>query len=132
MSHSLDALENRRAGLLEQIGHLGDFRPGSISATTGRCGNPGCHCHGPGAAGHGPNYRLTYKAHGKTVTESFPSEAARRKAEQEIEEFRKWQELSREFVEANTSICRLRPVEERLTAEEKKRPPRFSKRSPKK
>ena len=128
MPHSLDALENRRAELEQQICQLGNFRPGSITATTGRCGNPGCHCQQPGAAGHGPNFRLTYKVQGKTVTESFPSEAARRKAERETEEFRKWQELSREFVAVNTSICRLRPVGETLTAEEKKRRPRSSKR----
>ena len=129
---SLKALESRRTTLVEQICQLGDFRPGSITATTGRCGNPRCHCHRPGEAGHGPNYRLTFRDHGKTVTESFPKETARRKAQHEIDEFRRWQQLSREFVEVNTRICQLRPVEESLTPQEKKRPKRSSKKSPKK
>jgi len=68
--------------------------------------------------------RLTYKVHGKTVTEALPTPAAVRKAEQEIAEFRRFQQLGHELVEVNEQICRLRPVEETLTPEEKKRPKR--------
>jgi hypothetical protein len=123
-------LLDRKAAVLREISRLGDFRPGSINATTGRCGNPRCHCHRPGAAGHGPNFRLTYRAQGKTLTESFPSPAARQKAEREIAEYRRWQRLSSEFVGTNVSICQARPVEEPApSAEEKKRRKRSSKRS---
>ena len=53
-----------------------------------------------------------------------------RKAEREVAEFRKFQELSREFVETNTAICRLRPVEEEpATEQEKKRRKRSGGRS---
>ena len=129
---SLEDLQQRRLALLDQIMALGDFRPGSITATTGRCGNRGCHCHQPGDPGHGPNFRLTYKEHGKTVTESFSSEAARRKAEREIAAFRQWQQLSRELVAVNTQICRRRPVEETLSPQEKKRPRRSRSKSARK
>ena len=130
MADSLPALENQKADLLHKISQLGDFRPGSITTTTGRCGNPRCHCHHPNQPGHGPNFRLTYKADGKTVTESFASPAARRKAEQEIEEYRKWQQLSREFVEVNAALCRLRPIEEaEPTPAEKKTRKRSGKKS---
>lgn len=133
MPLSLDSLQDRRAAALEQIRQLGDFRPGSITATTGRCGNPTCHCHEPNAAGHGPNFRLTYNVQGKTVTESFPTEAARRKAERETAEYRKWQQWSREFVEVNTWICQLRPVPEpEQSPQEKKRRKRSIGKSPKK
>lgn len=131
MPDSLSALETQRLALLRQINQLEDFRPGSITTTTGRCGNPRCHCHEPKDPGHGPNFRLTYKAHGKTVTESFPSVAARRKAEREIEEYRRWQQLSREFVEVNTALCHFRPVpleETEGTPQEKKRKRRSSRR----
>ena len=133
MSNSLSALEHQRLALLRQISQLGDFRPGSITTTTGRCGNPNCHCHQPSDPGHGPNFRLTYKVDAKTVTESFPSPAARRKAEREIAEYRQWQQWSRNFVEVNTAICRQRPVpeqEEDRTPQEKKRPKRYSRKSP--
>ena len=78
---SLPALQNQKAALLRKISQLGDFRSGSVTATGGRCGNPGCHCHSPQDPGHGPNFRLTYKENGKRVTESFASPAARRKTE---------------------------------------------------
>jgi hypothetical protein len=59
--------------------------------------------------------RLTYKWHGKTITEALPSPAAVRKAEQEVAEFRSYRQLSRELVEVSEQVCRLRPVEETLT-----------------
>lgn len=130
MTHSLPELEKRRAQLLAQISQLADFRPGSITATQGRCGNPNCHCHQPGHPGHGPNLRLTYKVEGKTVTESFATPAAQRKAEREVAEFTRYRELSRDFVAVNLEICRARPVEETLTPEEKKRRKRSTRRSP--
>ena len=126
MSHMPDApdavaaLESQKAALLRKISQLDDFRAGSVTTTTGRCGNLRCHCHRPQDPGHGPNFRLTYKEKGKTVTESFASPAARRKTEREIEEYRRWQQLSREFVEVNASLCRLRPTaEHELTAAKK-------------
>jgi len=130
MSDSLPELENHRAHLLAQISHLADFRAGSITSTQGRCGNPNCHCHKPGESGHGPNLRLTYKVEGKTITESFATAAAQRKAQREVAEFAHYRELSRAFVEVNAQICRLRPVEEPvLSAQEKKRPKRSAKKS---
>lgn len=121
MPESLAELEQRREAMLQQISELEDFRPGSITGTGGRCGNAGCHCHQPNDPGHSLHPRLTYKLNGKTVTESFVSPLAQRKAEREIDAFRRWQQLSRSFVEINERICRLRPVEEIVTPQEKKR-----------
>jgi hypothetical protein len=115
MTHPLGTLEQRRASLLHEISELGDLRPGSITGTGGRCGNARCHCHRPNDLGHGPHLRLTYKVNGKTVSESFATVAAERKAEREIRAFRRYQDLSRSFIEVNEQICRLRPVEETLT-----------------
>jgi hypothetical protein len=129
---SLSALQQERARVVEEIQQLGDLRAGSITGTGGHCGNRRCHCHREGDPGHAPHPRLTCKLHGRTVTESFPTPAAQRKAEHEIAEFRRFQQLCRTFVEVNTQICRLRPVEETLTPQEKKRRRRSSKRSAKK
>jgi hypothetical protein len=131
MPHSLPELEQRRATVARQIAQLGDLRPGCVTATSGRCGKPGCRCHQPGEPVHGPNFRLTYKVDGKTVSESLPTPAAIHMAEREVAEFRKFQELSREFVETNVHICRARPPEEESpTDQEKKRRKRSGKRSP--
>ena len=122
MPDSLAALEQQRNALLQQILDMGDFRPGSISGTGGRCGSSTCHCHRPNDPGHDPHPRLTYKVNGKTVTESFASPAAQRKAETEIATFRQYQEWNRSFVAVNEQICRSRPVVESLTPQEKKLP----------
>ena len=129
MPDSLLDLERRRSQVLAEISELGDFRPGSISAPSGRCGTPSCHCHQPYDPGHGPNSRLTYKVDGKTVTESFPSAAAQRKAEREVAGFRKYQDLSRTLIETNEKICRARPVKDTLTPQEKKRRKRSVRKS---
>ena len=128
MSESLAVLEQQRSEILGRILNLGDFRSGSISSITGRCGKPDCRCHKPGQPGHGPNYRLTRKVDGKTVSETFASPAELRKAQREVEAFHQFRELSRELLEVNERICRVRPMEESLTEAEKKRPKRSSKK----
>jgi hypothetical protein len=129
MPESLADLEQQRGVVLRQISELEDFRAGSITGTGGRCGNPGCHCHGPDDPGHRPHPRLTYKVNGKTVTESFATPAEQRKAEREIEAFRRYRQLERSFVEVNENICRVRLAEDTLTPEGKKRPKRSIRRS---
>ena len=131
MSSSLEVLESQRAELARQIALLGDFRRGSITSITARCGKPNCHCHQPHHPGHGPNFRLTYKRQGKTVSETFPGPAARHQAERQIAEFRKFQQLSRAFVQVNEKICRQRPLPEEGEAaeQEKKRRKPFSGKS---
>ncbi len=126
MPLSLAALEQQRSTLLTQILELGDFRSGSITAISGPCGKPNCHCHQAGQPGHGPNYRLTRKMDGKTVSESFASPAELLKAQREVAAFHRFRELSRELLEVNEKICRSRPVEDALTSQEKKRRKRSS------
>jgi hypothetical protein len=119
---SLVALEQQRSGILSKILELGDFRSGSITAIKGRCGKPKCHCHQPHHPGHGPNFRLTRKINGKTISESFASAAELRKAQREVEAFHRFRELSQRLLEINEKICRARPIEETLSPEQKKRP----------
>jgi hypothetical protein len=42
---------------------------------------------------HYPRPRLTYKMNGKTMSESFATPAAQRKAEREIETFRRYRQI---------------------------------------
>ena len=129
MPDSLAALEQQRSGILTQILELGDFRSGSITAINGRCGKPNCHCHRPNQPGHGPNFRLTRKINGKSVSESFSSAAELRKAQREVEAFHRFRQLSQVLLEVNERICRARPVEDTFSPEEKKRPKRSAKKS---
>jgi len=130
MPDMLADLESNRSDLLRKVTHLGDFRRGSVTTTRGTCGTPTCHCHRPNDPGHGPNFRLTYKVQGQTVTESFSTPAALRKAQREVAEYQRFRELSQQLVEVNEKICRMRPIEkEPLSAQEKKRPRPSSRKS---
>jgi hypothetical protein len=129
MTDSLPQLEARRTDLFRQVTAIGDLRRGSITATSGKCGKPSCHCAQRDDPGHGPNFRLTRKVAGKTVTETFPSSATLRKAQQEVAEFHRFQQLCGEIVEVSEKICALRPVEDTLTPQEKKLPKRSKPRS---
>ena len=100
-------------------GNLKDMRPGSIVRAVWRCSKPNCHFARPDDPGHGPNLRLTYKWRGKTVTEALPAPAAARKAQQEIAEFRSYQQLGHELVEVSEQVCRLRLVAVTLAQQEK-------------
>ena len=119
MPDPLSTLEQQCSEILTRILRLGDFRSGSITAIKGRCGKPNCHCHQPGQPGHGPNFRLTRKVNGRTVSESFSSAAELRKAQREVEAFHRFRQLSQDLLEINKRICRARPVENALTPEKK-------------
>jgi hypothetical protein len=122
-------LEAKRAAIQQQIGTLGDMRSGSITTTGGRCGNPRCRCRRKGDPGHGPFLRLTRKIRGKTVTETFATTAAQRKAQREVEEYHRFRTLSHDLLEVNEKICQQRPVEDTLTPQEKKRRRSFTEKS---
>lgn len=131
MSQSLSDLEAARSRLLQQFLGLGDLRPGTISSSPRRCGKPSCQCARPDSAGH-PQLRLLRKVKGRSVSESFSSPAALRKAAEEVNEFHRFQALSAELTSLNEKICRLRPVEPAeagWSEEEKKRLLLFIKKS---
>jgi hypothetical protein len=129
LPESLATLERQRSSILTQILELGDFRSGSITAIQGRCGKPNCHCHRLNQPGHGPNFRLTRKINGKTVSESFSSAVELRKAQREVEAFHRFRQLSQELLAVNEKICRARPVADTLSPEEKKRRQPFARKS---
>jgi hypothetical protein len=71
MLQSLADLESQRSSLLQQFLTLGDFRPGTVSASARRCGKPSCHCAQPDSAGH-PQFRLLRKVQGKRTDRCLP------------------------------------------------------------
>ena len=132
MPDTLASLEADRSKLLEEFLRLGDLRPGSITAVVRRCGKPSCHCAKPNDPGHDPQFRLTRRVAGRTVTETFPNPAALRKAQQEVSEFHRLQKLSDDLVKVNEKICALRPVARERggwSDQEKKRLLQFMRRS---
>jgi hypothetical protein len=112
MPDSLAALEADRSQLLEEFLGLGDLRPGSITAVVRRGGKPTCPCAKPNDPGHDPQFRLTRRVAGKTVTESFTNPAALRKAQKAVAGFRRFHKLRAELVTRNKRICAQRPVQQ--------------------
>src|SRR5258708_25751923 len=99
---------------------LPDFRSGSITTTRGTCGKPTCRCHRPNQPGHGPNWRLTRKVEGKTVTETFATPVELRKAQREVEAFHRFRQLAQRLLAVNEKICRARPLQQPLAPHEEK------------
>jgi hypothetical protein len=130
MSDSLADLEQQRSTIFQEMLRLPDFRSGSITATRGRCGKPTCRCHQPHQPGHGPNFRLTRKVRGKTVTESFTDPAALHKAQREVEAYHRFRHLAQELLEINEKICEARPLQPELNLRKKKRRRSSSRKSP--
>lgn len=131
MSLTLANLEAARTKLLQQFLGLGDFRPGTVSAVPRRCGKPKCRCAHRNGEGH-PQFRLLRKVKGKSVSESFATPAAFRKAAQEVGEYHRFQDLVAELTAINEQICRLRSAESEETGwteAEKKRLLQFIKKS---
>lgn len=132
MPATLTDLESQRNRLLQQFMSLGDFRPGTVSAIPRRCGKPGCHCAKPDGEGH-PQFRLLRKEKGKSVSESFATPSALRRAAEQVQEYHRFRDLIAQLTEINEQICRLRPVEPDQTGwneAEKKRLMQFIKRLP--
>jgi hypothetical protein len=114
------ALEVRRAELYARLSEVGDFRRGSLSAVYRRCGKPNCVCAAPGHRGHGPQWNLTRKVNGRTVTEHLKPGPGLDKARREIAAYQRFRDLSGQIAEVSEQICRLRPV---LPGEDKGTPP---------
>ena len=131
MPATLAELETQRTNILQQFLTLGDFRPGTVSATPRRCGKLGCHCAQPDGEGH-PQFRVLRKESGKSVSESFPTPAALQQAAEQVQEYHRFRNLITQLTEINERICRLRPAERDQTGwneAEKKRLLRFIKQS---
>jgi hypothetical protein len=128
MPESLADLEQQRRAIFQRMTELPDFRSGSITATYGTCGKPNCHCHQPSQPPHGPNFRLTRKVKGKTVTETFATAAELQKAQREVAAYQQFRELSQELIAVNEKICCTRPLAEGELPLAKKKRRRHSRR----
>ena len=118
----IQELEQERDEVRSRLSVVRDMRQGSLVERYRRCGKQACHCAQEGASGHGPSWSLTRAVGGKTVTRIIPSHAIERTREQ-LAEFQKFRELTRELVEINERLCdaRLRTEGERSDDTAKKR-----------
>lgn len=72
---SSEELGAERQRLVERLGPLQDFTPGSFQEEWGRCGKAGCHCAREGDPGHGPHRSVLRYHAGRTVKRAVPGGA---------------------------------------------------------
>jgi hypothetical protein len=104
MPPSLEELQRERSRLQVALTQVGDLRPGSLVPRFRKCGKPTCHCAQPDSPGHGPSYSLTREVEGKTVTKIIPP-AAVEQTQQQIAEYRRFRELTRDFLVVSEKVC---------------------------
>ena len=112
MKNELEALEARRKQLFGELEQLGDFRPGMISVNYRKCGKKNCACARRGHPSHGPQYLWNSTFGGRSLAENLPLGARLEKARKELDAYQLFLRLTREIVEVNQKICRVRPAEE--------------------
>jgi hypothetical protein len=106
----LAALEAERARLYADLGGVGDFRKGTLSAVFRKCGKPGCRCARPGERGHGPQWNLTRWAAGRTVTTHPRPGPELEKAQREAAEWERFRSLAGQIEQVSEAICDARPA----------------------
>lgn len=104
-------LEAKREELLKELSRLGDMRSGSLSLRYQKCGKHPCVCHEPKHPGHGPIYSFSSNVDGRTRIRNYKEGPVLKKLLQEVENYERFRELSRELIAVSDQISELRPVE---------------------
>jgi hypothetical protein len=110
MRNELKKLEETKSELAEKIKKLGDFRRGYIGESYNKCGKKNCACASKGHPGHGPRYYWSTTIKGKSSTKTLKVGPEMEKYRKEIENCRKYEVLSKSFLELSEQICDLRPI----------------------
>jgi hypothetical protein len=129
MAVSQESLEKRIQKIKQQIGKLGDLRPGALSQQYNVCGSPGCQCKASPPIRHGPYYQISLTRHGKS-TSQFVREQDLKEVQQQLDNYRQLRELVDEWItlSAELSTRRLREKRQRARDPDKKASSRLSKR----
>ena len=124
---ALKSLVEKKKRILDQINNLKEMRRGSIVEQFFEKKR-----EDGSIVRRGPYLLYTYKDQGQTVSRRLPNERVADQYRAEIEEFRKFEKLSSQFVEISQEICDLKhlaEVSESESSREKKRRKKSSKKS---
>jgi len=112
---TIEELRAKGQELKAALMQVGEMRPGSLVESYRKCGKPTCHCARRGDRGHGPLWMVTREREGKTITKAIPAGPAVERTRAQIEEYRKFRSLTRDWVHTSERICDAR-LEEFKTA----------------
>lgn len=107
-----ESLEKRIQKIKQQIGELGDLRPGALSRQYNVCGSPGCQCKASPPIKHGPYYQISFKRHGKSSSQ-FVREEDLNEVQHQLENYRTLRELVDEWITLSAQLSTLRLREKR-------------------
>jgi len=107
-----ESLEKRIQKIKQQIGELGDLRPGALSQQYNVCGSPGCQCKASPPIKHGPYYQISFKRHGKSSSQ-FVREEDLNEVQHQLENYRTLRELVDEWITLTAQLSTLRLREKR-------------------
>ena len=107
-----ESLEKRIQKIKQQIGELGDLRPGALSQQYNVCGSPGCQCKASPPIKHGPYYQISFKRHGKSSSQ-FVREEDLNEVQHQLENYRTLRKLVDEWITLSAQLSTLRLREKR-------------------
>jgi hypothetical protein len=117
MTKDIDQFELRRDRLYQELSQVGDLRRGSLEMRFRRCGKTGCACAKTDHPGHGPQYLLMNKLDGKSVCKNLHPGAELEKVTQEVANYKRFRELSKNIIEINERICDIKDAEVKADVE---------------
>ena len=107
MANRSQFLEERIQSIKREIAALGDLRPGALSLQYNVCGSPGCQCKAIPPLKHGPYYKISVNRHGKSSSH-FVREDDLKDVQQQLENYRRLQELVDEWITLSAQLSTLR------------------------
>lgn len=114
MAVSTESLLKRIQTIKQHIGELGDLRPGTLSQQYNVCGSPGCQCKAIPPLKHGPYYKISVNRHGKSSSH-FVREDDLKDVQQQLENYRRLQELVDEWITLSAQLSTLRLKDKHLS-----------------
>jgi hypothetical protein len=112
MAVSTESLEKRIQKIKQEIGELGDLRPGALSQQYNVCGSPGCQCKASPPIKHGPYYQISFTRHGKSSSQ-FVREEDLKEVQRQLDNYRRLRELVDEWISLSAQVSTLRLREKR-------------------
>jgi hypothetical protein len=128
MTVTRESLEKRIQKIKQQIGELGDLRPGALSQQYNVCGSPNCRYKATPPLKHGPYYQISFKRHGKSSSQ-FVREEDLLEVQQQLDNYRQLRQLVDDWITlaAELSTLRIRDNRRAPTDEIKKSKSRIPK-----
>jgi len=107
VSERLQKIEGRIEQIKRELSQIGEMRPGSLSKQYNVCGKKECACKHPiHPKKHGPYHQLSY-THKRKSTSQFIREKFVQDINQEISNYKKFKELTEEWVSLSIECSKL-------------------------